>query len=115
MMKKKTVILAGGGTGGHIYPAVAIARALLQKDSNLDIQFVGSPNGLESKIVPREGFTLHLIRVGKLNQSEGFLNKIKTLLGIPAALVQSVALLLTLKPVAVLGVGGFASGPFVLM
>src|SRR5690349_18599215 len=111
-MKKKTVILAGGGTGGHIYPAVAIARALLQKDPDLDIQFVGSPGGLETKIVPREGFPLHLIRVGKLNQSGGILGKIKTLLGIPFALLQSASLLSSLKPHVVLGVGGFASGPF---
>jgi UDP-N-acetylglucosamine--N-acetylmuramyl-(pentapeptide) pyrophosphoryl-undecaprenol N-acetylglucosamine transferase len=113
-MKKKTVIIAGGGTGGHIYPAVAIARALLQKDPDLDIQFVGSPGGLETKIVPREGFPLHLIRVGKLNQAGGVLSKIKTLLGIPGALIQSASLLFTLKPIVVLGVGGFASGPFVL-
>jgi UDP-N-acetylglucosamine--N-acetylmuramyl-(pentapeptide) pyrophosphoryl-undecaprenol N-acetylglucosamine transferase len=114
-MKKKTVILAGGGTGGHIYPAVAIARAMLQKDPDLLIQFVGSPGGLETKIVPREGFPLHLIRVGKLNQSGGIFSKIKTLVGIPLALVQSAFLLRKLKPDVVLGVGGFASGPFVLM
>lgn len=114
-MKKKTVIIAGGGTGGHIYPGVAIARALLQKDPQLDIQFVGSPGGLETKIVPREGFPLHLIRVGKLNHASGWLSKIRTVLGLPLALLQSAALLFEVKPYLVLGVGGFASGPFVLM
>ncbi len=114
-MKKKTVILAGGGTGGHIYPAVAIARALLLKDPQLDIQFVGSPGGLETKIVPREGFPLHLIRVGKLNESGGLISKIRTVVGIPLAMIQSARLLFSLKPYMVLGVGGFASGPFVLM
>lgn len=114
-MNKKTVIIAGGGTGGHIYPGIAIARALLIKNPDLNIQFVGSPGGLETKIVPREGFTLHLIKVGKLNQSGGFLSKIRTLLGIPLALLQSSLLLLKIKPQFVLGVGGFASGPFVLM
>lgn len=114
-MTKKTVILAGGGTGGHIYPAVAIARALLEKNPDLDIRFVGSPGGLETKIVPREGFPLHLIRVGKLNESAGLLSKIKTLCGIPVALIQSAMLVLKLRPQVVLGVGGFASGPFVLM
>ena len=114
-MKKKTVIIAGGGTGGHIYPAVAIARALLEKDPTLDIQFVGSHGGLETKIIPKEGFPLHLIRVGKLNQSGGLLGKIKTLFGIPIALIQSAALLSQVHPQFVLGVGGYASGPFVLM
>lgn len=114
-MKKTTVVIAGGGTGGHIYPAVAIARALIQKNPDINIQFVGTPDGLETKIIPREGFSLHLIRVGKLNLSGGWLGKIKTLLGIPRALLQSAALLFELKPQIVLGVGGFASGPFVLM
>jgi UDP-N-acetylglucosamine--N-acetylmuramyl-(pentapeptide) pyrophosphoryl-undecaprenol N-acetylglucosamine transferase len=114
-MKKKTVIIAGGGTGGHIYPAVAIARALLEKDPQLDIQFVGSPGGLETKIIPKEGFPLHLIRVGKLNQTGGIFGKMKTLIGIPVALLQSASLLFELRPQFVLGVGGFASGPFVLM
>ncbi len=114
-MKKKTVMIAGGGTGGHIYPAVAIARALLEMDPSLDIQFVGSPGGLETKIIPKEGFALHLIRVGKLNQSGGIFGKLKTLFGIPVALVQSMELLFEVKPQIVLGVGGYASGPFVLM
>ena len=114
-MKKKTVMIAGGGTGGHIYPAVAIARALLEKDPTLDIQFVGSPGGFETKIIPKEGFPLHLIQVGKLNQTGGVLGKLKTLFGIPVALLQSTALLFELKPQIVLGVGGYASGPFVLM
>ncbi len=114
-MKKKTVMIAGGGTGGHIYPAVAIARALLEMDSTLDIQFVGSPGGLETKIIPKEGFPLHLIRVGKLNQSGGLFGKLKTLARIPIALVQSMSLLFEVKPQIVLGVGGYASGPFVLM
>ncbi len=114
-MKKKTVMIAGGGTGGHIYPAVAIARALLVKDPSLDIQFVGCPGGFETKIIPQEGFPLHLIRVGKLNQTGGVFGKLKTLLGIPVALIQSAAILFELKPQLVLGVGGYASGPFVLM
>jgi UDP-N-acetylglucosamine--N-acetylmuramyl-(pentapeptide) pyrophosphoryl-undecaprenol N-acetylglucosamine transferase len=97
-MKKKTVIIAGGGTGGHIYPAVAIARALLEKDPQLDIQFVGSPGGLETKIIPKEGFPLHLIRVGKLNQTGGIFGKMKTLIGIPVALLQSASLLFELRP-----------------
>ncbi|MBX3039542.1 MAG: undecaprenyldiphospho-muramoylpentapeptide beta-N-acetylglucosaminyltransferase [Bdellovibrionaceae bacterium] len=114
-MDKKTVIIAGGGTGGHIYPGIAIARALQEKDPDLEIHFVGTPAGLENKIVPKEGFPLHLMTIGKLNTGGGLIGKIKTLFGIPKAMIQSAALLMELKPEAVLGVGGYASGPFVLM
>lgn len=114
-MDSKTVIIAGGGTGGHIYPAIAIARALRAKDPTIKVHFVGTPAGLETKIIPKEGLPLHLMRIGKLNTAGGWMGKIRTLLGLPRALVQSAALLLELKPDAVLGVGGYASGPFVLV
>jgi UDP-N-acetylglucosamine--N-acetylmuramyl-(pentapeptide) pyrophosphoryl-undecaprenol N-acetylglucosamine transferase len=112
---KKNIVIAGGGTGGHIYPGVAIAKALQQIDPQVQIHFVGTPSGLETKIIPREGFPLHLISVGKLNQSGSFLSPLKTLIGLPLAFLKCIKLLLELKPVAVLGVGGYASGPFVLM
>lgn len=108
-------MIAGGGTGGHIYPAVAIARALLRKDPDIDIHFVGTPQGLETKIIPREGWPLHTLNVGKLNYAGSYLKKLGTLAKIPWSFVQSAALLFDLKPQAVLGVGGYASGPFVLV
>ena len=111
---KKLVMLAGGGTGGHVYPAIAIARALQKLDSNLEIRFVGSSGGLEEKIVPREGYPLHLIAGGKLNYSGQIFQKIKTLIKLPFGLLQAMALLLKYRPAYVLGVGGYASGPFVL-
>lgn len=114
-MSKTTVVIAGGGTGGHIYPGIAIARAILEKNPKAEIHFVGTPGGLESQIVPKEGFPLHLMRIGKLNTGGGLVSKLKTALGIPRALLQSAALLMELKPDVVLGVGGYASGPFVLM
>lgn len=114
-MKKKNVVIAGGGTGGHIYPGVAIAKAIKAQHGDYEVHFVGTPTGLENKIVPREGFPLHHINVGKLNHSGGILKKLKTILGIPNSIVQSIALLMELKPQAVLGVGGYASGPFVLV
>jgi len=112
---KKTIFIAGGGTGGHIYPAIAIARALLQHDSNLDIRFVGTHQGLEAKIIPREGFPLHFVQGGKLNMSGRFLDKLMTLFKIPLGMIQSFSLIIKYKPIFVLGVGGYASGPFVLM
>jgi UDP-N-acetylglucosamine--N-acetylmuramyl-(pentapeptide) pyrophosphoryl-undecaprenol N-acetylglucosamine transferase len=114
-MNKKNVVIAGGGTGGHIYPGIAIARAIQIQHPDYAIHFVGTPGGMENKIVPREGFPLHHINIGKLNHAGGWLAKIKTILGMPRAFVQSIALLMELKPQAVLGVGGYASGPFVLV
>lgn len=111
---KKTIIIAGGGTGGHIYPGVAIARALQKADSQVEILFVGTSEGLETKILPREGFNLKLIAGGKLNFAGNPLKKIQTLLKLPLGFFQSVGILASVKPIAVLGVGGYASGPFLL-
>lgn len=115
MAKPRTIIIAGGGTGGHIYPGVAIARALLKIDPQLIVHFVGSQGGLEEKIVPREGFLLHMVSVGKLHKSVGLVTRLQTLLKMPIALFQSLKILFTVQPVAVLGVGGFASGPMLLV
>ncbi len=111
----KVIFIAGGGTGGHIYPGLALARALQKLDPELQIHFVGTSAGLETKIVPREGFPLHLIAGGKLNFKGNFLEKFKTLMKLPWGLIQSLSLLLKYRPQFVLGVGGYASGPFVLM
>lgn len=112
-MSKKTIVIAGGGTGGHIYPGIAIARAIQKVDPEVEVHFVGTAQGLESKIVPREGYPLHLIESGKLNVKSP-IQKLKTLVKIPYGLWQSVRLLMQLKPLYVIGVGGYASGPFVL-
>ncbi|KYG68329.1 UDP-N-acetylglucosamine--N-acetylmuramyl-(pentapeptide) pyrophosphoryl-undecaprenol N-acetylglucosamine transferase [Bdellovibrio bacteriovorus] len=112
-MSKKTIVIAGGGTGGHIYPGIAIARAIQKMDPSVEVHFVGTAMGLETKIVPREGFPLHLIESGKLNVKSP-LQKLKTLFKIPLGVWQSIRLLGQLKPLYVIGVGGYASGPFVL-
>ncbi|RYZ65206.1 MAG: UDP-N-acetylglucosamine--N-acetylmuramyl-(pentapeptide) pyrophosphoryl-undecaprenol N-acetylglucosamine transferase, partial [Proteobacteria bacterium] len=105
------VIIAGGGTGGHIYPGVAIAREVEKLYPEIKVHFVGAEGGLEEKIVPREGFPLHLVPVGKLHRSVGLLTQIKTVLKLPLSFFKAVSILRKLKPIAVLGVGGFASGP----
>ncbi len=107
-------MIAGGGTGGHIYPAIAIARALMQKESEVEVHFVGTAQGLEKKIVPRENFPLHLIAGGQLNFSGNPIGKLKTLVRLPWGFVQSLYLIAKYQPQFVLGVGGYASGPFVL-
>lgn len=114
-MSKKIIVIAGGGTGGHIYPGIAIAKSLQKTDSNVEVHFVGSYEGLENKIVPREKFPLHFVASGKLNMKGHLFQRIKTILKIPWGFVQSIFILLKLKPVYVIGVGGYASGPFVLI
>jgi UDP-N-acetylglucosamine--N-acetylmuramyl-(pentapeptide) pyrophosphoryl-undecaprenol N-acetylglucosamine transferase len=115
MNSARTVIIAGGGTGGHIYPGIAIAYAIRKKYPDLVIHFVGAVGGLEEKIVPREGFPLHLIEVGKLHHSVGVATRIKTLMKMPLALLKAYKILRHLNPIAVLGVGGFASGPILFV
>jgi UDP-N-acetylglucosamine--N-acetylmuramyl-(pentapeptide) pyrophosphoryl-undecaprenol N-acetylglucosamine transferase len=111
---KKVVMIAGGGTGGHIYPALAIAQALIKLEPGLQVHFVGTAEGLESKILPREKFPLHLIAGGKLNFPGNYFLKLKTLLKLPLGFFQSIQLLQQYKSSYVIGVGGYASGPFVL-
>lgn len=114
-INKKNIIIAGGGTGGHIYPGVAIARAFQKLNSDYDVYFVGAKDGLENKIVPKEGYKLFVLDIGKLNYKGGFLKKIITILKFPIVFLDCVKLILKLKPEAVLGVGGYASGPFVFV
>lgn len=114
-MSSKNVIIAGGGTGGHIYPGIAIARAVERLHPEFKVHFVGARGGLEEKIVPREGFPLHLVPVGKLHHSVGVATRLKTLLTLPLAFFKAWSILRELKPVAVLGVGGFASGPMLFV
>lgn len=114
-VNEKIVFIAGGGTGGHIYPGVAIAKQIQNSDSKIHVHFIGTHQGLETKIIPKEGFPLHLIQGGKLNMSGQWLVKLKTLIKLPLGFLQSVWLLQKYKPCAVLGVGGYASAPVVLM
>lgn len=111
---KKKIIIAGGGTGGHIYPGIAIAKAIESTNPNIEVEFVGSTLGLETKIIPREGYTLHVLPAGKLNYQGGISSKILGLIRVFLGFLKSFILIYKLKPVGVLGVGGYASGPFVL-
>ena len=114
MKKYKKIFIAGGGTGGHIYPGIAIARALQSEQNDCQIFFIGTNQGLETKIVPREGFPLLCIQGGKLNFSGQILSKISTVFKIPLGILQSFYFLLRHRPDFVLGVGGYASAPMML-
>lgn len=107
------ILIAGGGTGGHIYPAVAVAQKIKKINPNVEVDFVGTVLGLEKKIIPREGFPLYFIKAAALN-NVGLFSKIFSLLILPWGIFQSLILILKLKPRVVFGVGGYASGPMML-
>ena len=106
------VILAGGGTGGHVIPALAIARELRERHS-AEVKFIGTARGLETKLVPAAGFELDLIEVGAL-KNVGVATRLSTLWKLPAAVLRSRRILRDFRPDVVIGVGGYASGPAVL-
>jgi UDP-N-acetylglucosamine--N-acetylmuramyl-(pentapeptide) pyrophosphoryl-undecaprenol N-acetylglucosamine transferase len=106
------LVIAGGGTGGHIIPAIAIARQL-QAEGPAEVMFLGTPRGLESRLVPQAGFPLTLIQVGQLN-NVSLLTRARTLVDLPLSILRCAALLRRFRPNAVVGVGGYASGPAML-
>ncbi len=109
------ILIAAGGTGGHIYPALAMAEAFQTYRPAVQIEFVGTAHGLENKIIPAKGFKVHHLPVGRLNSNVGKAERIKTVLLLPWAMIKSIMLLRKEKPDFVLGVGGHASGPLLLM
>jgi UDP-N-acetylglucosamine--N-acetylmuramyl-(pentapeptide) pyrophosphoryl-undecaprenol N-acetylglucosamine transferase len=106
------VILAGGGTGGHVIPALAIAEQL-KKDYAAEVQFIGTSRGMENRLVPAAGFALKLVEVGALNRVS-LATRAKTLWALPRAVWQARRLLREFKADLVIGVGGYASGPAML-
>ena len=106
------VLIAGGGTGGHVIPALAVARELVQQ-YGAQVRFVGTARGLETKLVPAAGFPLDLIHVGQLNRVS-LATKLKTAASLPLGILTCIDLLHKFRPHVVLGVGGYASGPAML-
>lgn len=111
---KKTVIIAAGGTGGHIYPALAIAEALRIRDPEIEVFFVGTKRGLENKIIPKSGYPLLHLPIGRLNHNVSLSERLMTVLQIPIAIFKAFWICLKLRPQFLLGVGGHASGPMLL-
>jgi UDP-N-acetylglucosamine--N-acetylmuramyl-(pentapeptide) pyrophosphoryl-undecaprenol N-acetylglucosamine transferase len=103
------VLIAGGGTGGHIIPALAVAHELVTRHQ-ADVLFVGTPRGMESRMVPAAGFQLRLIEVGPL-KNVSLATRLRTMLDIPRSLFACRALIREFDPHVVFGVGGYASGP----
>jgi UDP-N-acetylglucosamine--N-acetylmuramyl-(pentapeptide) pyrophosphoryl-undecaprenol N-acetylglucosamine transferase len=107
------IIIAGGGTGGHVYPGIAVARRLKDIIPDARVVFVGTAEGIEAKVIPREGFETRFIR------SEGMvgydiLRKLRSLLRMPLSFKDSFRILGEVRPDVVLGLGGYSSGALVL-
>jgi UDP-N-acetylglucosamine--N-acetylmuramyl-(pentapeptide) pyrophosphoryl-undecaprenol N-acetylglucosamine transferase len=107
------VMIAGGGTGGHLYLGIALARELQHRDPAVDFLFVGTRRGLEARIVPQEGFRLEYIESAGLKRV-GFVNSLRGLFLVPRSLLQARRVIRDFAPDVVAGVGGYASGPVVL-
>ena len=106
----KRIIIAGGGTGGHIFPAVAIANALKKEDPDIDILFVGAKGKMEMEKVPQAGYTIEGLDIAGFNRSSLIKN-----IGLPFKLIRSFwqvrSIIRQFKPDAAIGVGGYSSFP----
>jgi UDP-N-acetylglucosamine--N-acetylmuramyl-(pentapeptide) pyrophosphoryl-undecaprenol N-acetylglucosamine transferase len=107
------VILAGGGTGGHLFPGLAVAREFQRRDAMTEIMFVGTERGIEARVLPHEGFRLETIDVKGL-KGRGVRGLLDAVYGIPAGLLQSLGIVKRFRPDCILGLGGYASGPLLL-
>ena len=105
-------ILAGGGTGGHVIPALAIANQL-HKEYSAEILFIGTARGIENRLVPAAGYPLQLVRVGAL-KNVSLVTRAKTAFDLPRAVWDAARMLNEFAPDVVIGVGGYASGPAML-
>ncbi len=109
-----SILIAGGGTAGHLYPGVAVARELVKRVPDTTVTFVGTAAGIEARIVPREGFTLETIRsAGLKGKSLASLARGVGLL--PASAIDAWGVISRHRPRVVIGVGGYSSGPVVAL
>ncbi|HEX9788971.1 MAG TPA: undecaprenyldiphospho-muramoylpentapeptide beta-N-acetylglucosaminyltransferase [Candidatus Binatia bacterium] len=107
------VILAGGGTGGHLFPGLAVAREFQRRDPTMEILFVGTAQGIEFRVLPKEGFKLEILTVKGI-KGRGVRGWLDALYGVPASLLRSLAIIKKFRPDCVIGLGGYASGPVLL-
>ena len=107
------VIIAAGGTGGHIYPGIAVAKEILRRDVESKVLFVGTNRGLETKIVPANGFELSLINSQGL-KNVGLIGQLKGLFILPKSFLEARRIIRNFQPDVVVGAGGYVSGPVLL-
>ena len=108
------VLIAGGGTGGHLFPGLAIAEELRSRDERNEVFFVGTENGIEARIIPREGYPIKFVRsegiVGK-----SFVKKVRAIVKVLLSALDARRILNSVVPDIVIGVGGYSSGAVVLI
>lgn len=105
-----SVIIAGGGTGGHLFPGIAIADEILAADPDNSILFIGTGNPFETTVLNQKGFSHQRIDVEGI-KGRGILNQMKAICSLPQSMMQSLSILRTFRPDLVLGVGGYSAGP----
>ena len=110
------ILIAAGGTGGHVFPGLAVAEEIARRAPEVRIEFVGSsaPLGLERRLIPKAGLPLHLLPAFPLN-TPSLVARFKGAISLPWAMVKAFGLLVRKRPRAVLGIGGYASGPLMLV
>lgn len=108
LMRNKTVLMMAGGTGGHVYPALAVANIL--RDRGANVHWVGTSQGLEARVVPNANLPLHSLSVQGV-RGKGLLQKLRAVFALVIALKQAIGLLRELQPDCVVGMGGYASAP----
>lgn len=108
------VLIAGGGTGGHLFPGIALAEEIVTRHPKNDVVFVGTDRGLEARVVPQNGFVFEAIKSRGL-KGVGLVKMLLGLLLLPVSFISAIGLLRKYKPDVVVGVGGYSSGPVVLM
>jgi UDP-N-acetylglucosamine--N-acetylmuramyl-(pentapeptide) pyrophosphoryl-undecaprenol N-acetylglucosamine transferase len=107
------VIFAGGGTGGHLFPGLAVAREFLRRDQAAQILFVGTEQGIEFRVLPKEGFKLETLKV-KGMKGRGFRGLLDAVYGVPASVARSLAIIRRFGPDCIIGLGGYASAPMLV-
>jgi UDP-N-acetylglucosamine--N-acetylmuramyl-(pentapeptide) pyrophosphoryl-undecaprenol N-acetylglucosamine transferase len=107
------LVVAGGGTGGHLFPGIAVAEEFLARDKDNEVLFIGTPNGIEARVLPRLGYRLEFIAATGMRR-KGRIEQVKGIAFLVKSYFQSKKILQAFRPDIVLGVGGYASGPVVL-
>ncbi|MFH1829213.1 MAG: undecaprenyldiphospho-muramoylpentapeptide beta-N-acetylglucosaminyltransferase [Pseudomonadota bacterium] len=111
--KNKDVIIAAGGTGGHVFSGIAIAEEMRRADPSVRICFAGTARGLESSIMPKLGWPLMLVGAHSIKDKRG-IRRIMAWLNVPFSIARALAILLSKKPSLVVSIGGYAAGPLVV-
>jgi UDP-N-acetylglucosamine--N-acetylmuramyl-(pentapeptide) pyrophosphoryl-undecaprenol N-acetylglucosamine transferase len=114
MAEQLRIVMAGGGTGGHLYPGIAVARELLARRPDAQISFAGTARGIESRVIPHEGFQLDLLHSGGL-KGKSLIDRLRGAALVPVSMADAWRIVSTRRPRLVIGVGGYSSGPVVLI